>query len=122
MCAGMSGYRRSLAYSSTEPGNSRSGASPRRMLCVVAMTSAAGIPLSVTSPVTIAIWPLGNSIVEITADRARRLVVGCDAPSRQGRQLAGEQLLLDHPRGVELLRLPLAVFLRVPQPLGSLGH
>jgi hypothetical protein len=40
-----------------------------------------------------------EEIVEIAADRARRLVVSRDPPSRKVRQLLGDELLLDHPGG-----------------------
>jgi hypothetical protein len=40
-----------------------------------------------------------EEIVEIPPDLTRRPALSCDAPSRKGRQLLGEELLLDHPRG-----------------------
>src|SRR5215207_1020193 len=58
-----------------------------------------------------------EEIVEIAADRARRPVVSCEAPSRKCRQLLREELLLNHPCGAQLLCLPRPVFLRPPQLL-----
>ena len=50
--AGMSGQRCSLTRSSTAPGSTSRCAEARSTLRVAAITSAAGTPLSVTSPTT----------------------------------------------------------------------
>ena len=60
MCAGISSTSSSFALVRTSLGATRRGASARRMEWVVAMTSAAGTPLSVTSPTTMPTWPSGS--------------------------------------------------------------
>ncbi len=62
MFGGISAHSRSLARLRTAPGSTRRGASVRRMLWVVAMTMAAGTPLSVTSPTTRPIRPSGSGM------------------------------------------------------------
>ena len=75
------------------------------------MTSAAGTPLSVTSPTAMPIRPSRHldEVVEVAADRARRAVVGGDLPLRQVRQLARQELLLDERRDPHLLVEALAL-------------
>ena len=62
MFGGISAHSSSLARLSTAPGSTRRGASERRMLCVVAITMAAGTPLSVTSPTTSPMRPSGSGM------------------------------------------------------------
>ena len=86
-------------------------ASARRIECVRAMTSAAGTPLSVTSPTAMPDAPAGHldEVVEVATDRPRRTVVGGDLPLRQVRQLARQELLLDQGRDAHLLFHALAL-------------
>ena len=62
MFGGMSGQRCSLTRSSTSPGSISRCAAARSTLRVAAITSAAGTPLSVTSPTTSPIRPSGSSM------------------------------------------------------------
>ena len=62
MFSGMSGQRCSFTRSSTAPGSIRRWAEARSTLRVAAITSAAGTPLSVTSPITIPSRPSGRSM------------------------------------------------------------
>ena len=62
MRAGISGTSSSLARASTAAGLMSRGASARRIEWVRAITSAAGTPLSVTSPTTTPIRPSPRSM------------------------------------------------------------
>ncbi len=109
--AGISGSSRALARARISPGESLRLASARRIECVRAMTSAAGTPLSVTSPTAMPDAPAGHldEVVEVATDRPRRAVVGGDLPLRQARQLARQELLLDQGRDAHLLLQALAL-------------
>ncbi len=62
MCAGVSVNSRSLTRPSTAPGLISRGAAARISACVLAMTIAAGMPLSVTSPTTTMTCPRGSGM------------------------------------------------------------
>src|ERR1039457_6173927 len=62
MWAGMSAHSRSFTCASTAPGEISRGAAPRSSACVLAITRAAGIPLSVTSPTTNMTLPSGSGM------------------------------------------------------------
>ena len=62
MCAGMSTQSMSLTWPRTLPGEMSRGAASRSSACVLAMTSAAGMPLSVTSPTTNMTRPSGSGM------------------------------------------------------------
>ena len=62
MCAGMSAQSRSFTCARTAPGEISRGAAPRSRACVLAITSAAGMPLSVTSPTTNMTRPSGSGM------------------------------------------------------------
>ena len=87
------------------PGSIRRWAEARRTLRVAAITSAAGTPLSVTSPTTNADAAVGQRyhVVEVAADLAGWAIVGGHLPSRQVGQLLGQEVLLDQPGDLELL-------------------
>src|SRR5215213_8633764 len=61
MLGGMSGTITSFTLFKTSPGELRRWAEARSMVRVVAITRAAGTPLSVTSPTTRPKWPLSSS-------------------------------------------------------------
>ena len=106
----MSGQRCSLTRSSVSPGSTSRCAEARSTLRVAAITSAAGTPLSVTSPTTKPTLPLGqrDDVVEVAADLARGPVVGRHLPARELGQLLGEEVLLDQLGDLELLLEALA--------------
>ena len=62
MCAGMSTQSISLTWPRTLPGETSRGPASRSSACVLAMTSAAGMPLSVTSPTTNMTRPSGSGM------------------------------------------------------------
>jgi hypothetical protein len=62
MLTGVSATSSWLARSSTLAGATSRGASARRIEWMLAITNAAGTPLSLTSPTTTPTWPSGSSI------------------------------------------------------------
>ena len=108
--SGMSGQRCSLTRSSTSPGLDQPLGGGAQHARVAAITSAAGTPLSVTSPITRPTRAVGqrDEVVEVAADLARRPVVGGDLPARQVGQRAGQEVLLDQPGDLQLLLEALA--------------
>ena len=103
--SGMSGHRCSLTRSSTSPGSMIRCADARSTLRVAAITSAAGTPLSVTSPMTKPMRPSleRDHVVEVAADLASGPVVRRDLPVGEVGQLLGQEVLLDEPGDLELL-------------------
>ena len=99
-----------MTRSSTSPGSTSRCAEARSTLRVAAITSAAGTPLSVTSPIDEADAAVGqrDDVVEVAADLARRAVVGGHLPAGQVGELLGEEVLLDQLRDLELLLEALA--------------
>src|SRR5919199_1409061 len=93
MLGGMSGSRTVLTCASTAPGESSRAAVARSSARVVAITSAAGTPLSVTSPTT----------------SPGRPVVRGQLPAGELGELLGQEGLLDQPRHAQLLLDPLAL-------------
>ena len=106
----MSGHRCSFTRSSTSPGSIRRWAEARSTLRVADITSAAGTPLSVTSPTTKPDPPVGkrDHVVEVAAHLACGAVAGRDLPAGQIGKLLGQEVLLDQPGDLELLLEALA--------------
>ena len=103
--SGMSGQSMLVDALEHRAGLDQRWAEARSTLRVAAITSAAGTPLSVTSPTTKPTRPSGqlDEVVEVAAHLAGRPVVGGDAASRAARAALGQEVLLDQPGDLELL-------------------